>query len=66
MRSTARNSRSSNAQIVDRATEALDARLVVMPGVGHGPNIEATEAFLALLLSQIMPGRARNQSPMGS
>jgi len=56
----------SNAQIVGRATEALDARLVVMPGVGHGPNIEATEAFLALLLSQIMPGRARNQSPMGS
>ena len=56
----------SNAQMVDRATQALDARMVVIPGVGHGPNIEATEAFLALLLSQIMSPLAWNQSQVGS
>jgi pimeloyl-ACP methyl ester carboxylesterase len=32
-----------------RTAEALGAREVVMPGVGHSPNIEAPDAFGALL-----------------
>jgi pimeloyl-ACP methyl ester carboxylesterase len=34
----------------ERAAAALHARHVVMPGVGHSPNMEAPDAFVALLV----------------
>jgi len=37
----------------ERAAAALGARHVVMPDVGHSPNIEAPDAFVALLLEHI-------------
>jgi pimeloyl-ACP methyl ester carboxylesterase len=37
----------------ERAAVALGARHVVMPDVGHSPNIEAPDAFVALLLAHI-------------
>ncbi len=33
----------------ERAAQALNARLVILPGVGHSPIIEAPDAFVALL-----------------
>jgi pimeloyl-ACP methyl ester carboxylesterase len=40
-----------------RAAEALGARHVVMPGLGHSPNVEAPDQFVALLLEHIGPDR---------
>jgi len=39
--------------VVERAAKALGGCRVVMRGVGHGPNIEAPDAFLMHLLSNI-------------
>jgi pimeloyl-ACP methyl ester carboxylesterase len=36
-----------------RAAEALGAEEVVMPGVGHSPNIEAPDRFVDLLVAHI-------------
>jgi pimeloyl-ACP methyl ester carboxylesterase len=39
---------------VDRAAAALKARkTVVIPDVGHSPNMEAPDAFVALLIEHI-------------
>jgi pimeloyl-ACP methyl ester carboxylesterase len=39
----------------ERAAEALAARHVVIPGVGHSPNIEAPEEFVSLLMEHMQP-----------
>jgi pimeloyl-ACP methyl ester carboxylesterase len=36
--------------VVGRAAEALGAKCVVLPGVGHSPNVEAPDALLRCLL----------------
>jgi pimeloyl-ACP methyl ester carboxylesterase len=36
-----------------RAAQALGAEEVVMPGVGHSPNIEAPDRFVELLVKHI-------------
>ncbi|MDW8215492.1 MAG: hypothetical protein RMJ55_18215 [Roseiflexaceae bacterium] len=35
--------------VASRAAEALGAQLMVIPGVGHSPNIEASAVFVELL-----------------
>lgn len=40
-----------------RATLALKAREVVMPGVGHSPNIEAPDEFVRLMLDHMVRAR---------
>ncbi len=37
----------------ERAAEALGVSLIVLPGVGHSPNIEAPDRFVELLLEHI-------------
>lgn len=40
----------------ERAAAALDATLIVMPGVGHSPLIEAPDAFMTLLVTHLSKG----------
>ncbi len=42
-----------NVNVVQRAAAALGADCVLMHGVGHGPIIEATDAFLKYMLTNI-------------
>jgi pimeloyl-ACP methyl ester carboxylesterase len=44
------------APAVERAAEALGARRLLMPGVGHSPNIEAPAAFVEHLVEQLGRG----------
>ena len=43
-----------------RAAEALGAEQVVIPGVGHSPNVEAPDRFVELLLGHINAHRSTN------
>jgi pimeloyl-ACP methyl ester carboxylesterase len=43
-----------------RAAEALGAEEIVMPGVGHSPNVEAPDRFVELLLGHINAHRSTN------
>jgi pimeloyl-ACP methyl ester carboxylesterase len=50
------------APVAERAAEALGARRVIMPGVGHAPNIEAPDSLLCHLVEHCsglrsMPGQ---------
>lgn len=40
-------------ETADRAAQALGARHVVIPGVGHSPNLEAPDEFTRLLMTHI-------------
>lgn len=39
--------------ITERAAQALGTNLVVIPGVGHSPNLEAPDAFVQALLAHV-------------
>ena len=43
-----------------RAAQALAAEEVVMPGVGHSPNVEAPDRFVELLMGHVNAHHATN------
>ncbi len=51
----------------ERAAAVLNTQSVVIPGVGHSPNVEAPDQFMALLLAHLAgEGRPANSAPLAT